>query len=139
MPDFTIPASITMIFGQGSGGKSELCLVYLMNMLDQRRVACIFIFDDRGLAAQRLRIRPCGTVRECELALAGRIVCFNPHIMFPGAKLVDGFRWFCQWAFDVSKRGPGRKILYAYELWQWSHSRKPVPAELENVIRTGRT
>lgn len=136
MPDYTKPSSITLIFGQGSGGKTTLAFCYLINAPG---LACRFIFDDRGQAAARLGLKACGTARECELAVATRWVCFNPHIMFPGPLLPEGFRWFCRWAFDVSRRGPGRKILMVDELWQWSHSRKPVPAELENVIRTGRT
>jgi hypothetical protein len=99
----------------------------------------LHIFDDRGQAAARLKLRPCGTARECELAVPTGWVCFNPHVMWSGAKLPEAFRWFCHWAFEVSKRGPGKKILMVDELWQWSHSRKPVPPELENVIRTGRT
>jgi hypothetical protein len=136
MPDYTKPSSVTLIFGQGSGGKTSFAFCYLLNV---EGVACRFIFDDRGQAAARLKLRPCGTERECELAVPTRWVCFNPHVMFPGAKLPEAFRWFCQWAFAVSRRGPGRKILLVDELWQWSHSRKPVPPELENVIRTGRT
>ena len=35
---------------------------------------------------------------------------FNPHRMFPGD--VEGaFRFFCQWVYDASRRGPGKKIL----------------------------
>ena len=135
MPDYSLPSCITLIFGQSSSGKTTFAFSFLLNV---RGVACRFIFDDRGQAAARLKLKPCGTVRECELALATGWVCFNPHIMFTGALLPNAFRWFCQWAFDASKRGPGRKILMVDELWQWSNSRKPVPAELENVIRTGR-
>lgn len=136
MADYTQPTSITLIFGQGSGGKTTFAFSYLLNV---RGVACRFIFDDRGQAAARLKLKPCGTLRECELAVPTGWVCFNPHVMFPGSKLPDAFRWFCHWSFEVSKRGPGKKILLVDELWQWSHSRRPIPAELENVIRTGRT
>ena len=49
-----------------------------------------------------------------------------------------GFRWFCKWAMAVSRRGPGRKILFVDELWQWCDARS-IPDELGDVVRTGRT
>jgi hypothetical protein len=134
MSDFSLPNVLTLIFGKSGSCKTSFAFAYLLNV----NAACIFIFDDRGQAVSRLKIRACGTARECELAVPTRIVCFNPHIMFPGALLPDAFRWFCKWAFDVSKRGPGKKVLFVDELWQWSNQRRPVPAELENVVRTGR-
>ncbi len=135
MPDYSNPNSLTLIFGRSGSGKTSLAFAYLLNAT----AACVFIFDDRGQAASRLKLRTAGTARECELALADRIVCFNPHIMWPGAQLPDAFRWFCHWSFEASKRGPGRKIVFVDELWQWTNPRKPVPPELENIVRTGRT
>lgn len=102
-------------------------------------MACRFIFDDRGQAAARLRLKPCGTEEECLAALDTRWVCFNPHAGYPGERLPEAFQWFCKFAFERSRMGPGRKILLVDEIWQWSNSRKAVPPELENVIRTGRT
>jgi hypothetical protein len=99
--------------------------------------ACRFIFDDRGQAAARLRIPHCHTARDCELAVPSRWVCFSPHAMFPGSKLADGFRWFCSWAYQVAKRGPGKKVLFVDELWQWVDVRS-IPDELQDVVRTGR-
>ena len=135
MPDYSLPSCITLIFGKGGSCKTTFAFAYLLNVL----AACRFIFDDRGQASTRLKLKACTTLRELELALLTRWVCFNPHIMFPGARLPDGFLWFLNWVFEVSKRGPGKKILFVDELWQWSNSRRPVPPELENVIRTGRT
>ena len=136
MPDYSLPPCITLIFGQSGSCKTTLAFAYLLNV---RGVACIFIFDDRGQAAKRLKLRACTTWPECELALRTRIVCFNPHVLYPGAALPEAFCQFCRWAFEVSKRGQGRKILFVDELWQWSNSRRPLPPDLENVIRTGRT
>jgi hypothetical protein len=119
--------------GQGSCGKTSFAFRYLLNV----PAACRFIFDDRGQAAVRLKLKPCGTAKECEAALSTRWVCFNPHVMFPGEKLKDAFRWFCQWTFDCSRRGPGKKVLFVDELWQWCDAQS-IPAELENVARTGR-
>lgn len=136
MPDYSRPSSITLIFGQSSSGKTTFAFSYLLNV---RGVACRFIFDDRGQAAARLKLKPCGTARECELALATGWVCFNPHVAFPGERYSGAFPWFCDWTMDCCKRGPGRKIVMIDELWEYSHSRKPVPPKLENIIRTGRT
>lgn len=133
MPDYSNPPCNTLVFGQSGSGKTTLAFRYLLNM----PAACRFIFDDRGQAADRLNLKPCGTARECEAALPSHWVCFNPHVMFPGSKLTAGFRWFCHWVMQVSARGPGKKIFFVDELWQWCDART-IPEELENVIRTGR-
>lgn len=145
MSDWTLDPHVTLVFGAQKSGKTSLCFRYLLNAADFLPVACIFIFDDRGQAQARLGYRPSGTERECELALASRIVCFNPHVMFqmvPGkttAKeaLQNAFRWFCDWAMKKSKLGPGRKILFCDEVWQFMDCRN-CPDELENVARCGR-
>jgi len=131
--DYSNPARITLVAGQGSSGKTTFCLRYLLN----GNFACRFIFDDRGQAAARLKLTPAGTAAQCEAALLSRWVCFNPHLMFPGDKLKAGFRWFCHWAFETSKRGPGQKVLFTDEQWQWCDALS-IPTELENVARTGR-
>jgi len=134
MADYSIPRCITLCFGAGGTGKTTFVLLYLLNAPG---VACRFIFDDSGQAATRLKLKPCGTARQCEEALPSGWVCFNPHVMFPGAKLPDAFRWFCQWVMHASARGPGRKILFVDELWQWCDART-IPEELETIVRTGR-
>lgn len=134
-PDYSLPLNLPLVFGQGSSGKTTFCFRYLINAPG---VSCRFIFDDRGQAAQVLKIRACNTAAECEAALATRWVILNPHSMFPGARLKDGFRWFCHWASQASRRGPGRKILFVDEMWQWCDSRREPPDELQSVIRTDR-
>lgn len=131
--DYSNPARITLIVGQGSSGKTTFALRYLLN----GNFACRFIFDDRGQAADRLRLTPAGTAKQCDEALATRWVCFNPHVMFPGDKLKAGFRWFCKWAFECCQGGPGQKVLFVDELWQWCDGLS-IPGELENNARTGR-
>lgn len=134
MPDYTIPLVLTLVFGQGSSGKTTFCFRYLLNA---RGVACRFIFDDRGQAAARLGLKPCNNLAQCEEALSTGWVCFNPIPMF-GGKLEEAVRWFAAWCFAVSARGPGRKILFIDEMWQHMDGRT-VPEEIENVARTGRT
>jgi hypothetical protein len=143
MPDYSNPNSLTFIFGKSGSCKTSFAFSYLLNSGRAPRgsgpAAAVFIFDDRGQAAARLGIPTCGTEQECEAALATGWVCFNPHIRYPGADIILAFCWFCAWAFYVSKRGPGRKILFIDEIWQWSTSRTKVPVDLENIVRTGRT
>lgn len=134
-PDYSNPPIITLVFGKGSSGKTTFAIRYLLNAPG---VACRFIFDDRGQVAKRLGLKLCNTVAQCEAAIATRWVCFNPHVMFSGAKLYDALRWFAKWAMEVSKRGPGEKILFVDEAWQWWDSRNAPPEEIQNVIRTGR-
>ena len=133
MSDWTLDPHVTLVFGAQKSGKTSFCFHYLLNV----EAACIFIFDDRGQAQRRLGLKPCGTERECEAALATQWVCFNPYRMFDAVKLVDAFRWFCHWTLTVSRRGPGKKVLFADEAWQFMDSRS-APQELENIVRTGR-
>ncbi|MEI6197377.1 MAG: hypothetical protein WCS42_23930, partial [Verrucomicrobiota bacterium] len=106
--------------------------------------ACIFIFDWKLEASQRLGIPACGTEAECLAALATGIVIFNPFIMFksePGMESPDkrAFRWFCQWVYAQCQTGPGKKILFADELKMFVESRADMlPVEFETVLRQGR-
>ena len=113
-------------------GKTTFALNYLLNA----PAACRFVFDDLGRAAVRLRVRPAVTALELEQALATRWVIFNPHRMFPGDTKA-AFRFFCQWIYDASRRGPGKKILLVDELWQFC-SPTEIPRELSLVAQTGR-
>jgi hypothetical protein len=133
MPDYSNPLCNTMVFGEGGSGKTTFGFRYLLN----KPAACRFIFDDRGQAADRLKLKLCGTEKECLEALSTRWVCFNPHVMFPGAKLPDAFRWFCYWVMQISKRGPGKKIFFVDEIWQWCDARS-IPDQLSDIVRTGR-
>lgn len=132
MADYTLAPCSTLVVGMTGSGKSTFALNYLLNA----PAACRFIFDDLGRAATRLGIRPVFTANECEAALQDRWVVFNPHQMFPGAT-ADAFRWFCQWAYDCSRRGTGKKILLVDEVWQWC-SPNQIPRELALVAQTGR-
>jgi hypothetical protein len=132
MADYTLPPANTVIVGMTGSGKTTFALRYLLNA----PAACRFIFDDLGRAATRLRIRPAYTALEVENALATRWVVFNPHRMFPG-DTKSAFRWFCQWVYDVSRRGQGKKLLLVDEVWQHQDNMQ-LPRELALVVQTGR-
>lgn len=132
MSDYTLELHQTLIAGMSGSGKSTFAYRLLINA----PAACRFIFDDLGRAAVRLRLRPCYTAAELEAALSTRWVLFNPHRMFPGETKL-AFRWFCHWVYQVSQRGPGKKLFLVDEIWQWQDSYQ-IPKELATVVQTGR-
>jgi hypothetical protein len=141
MPDYSRPPCVTLCFGGSGSGKSTFAFRYLLNRLTEQPAntepaAAVFVFDWKLEAAHRLGLPVCGTETQCAAALASRVVCFNPAIMFD-ANQKGALRWFCHWAFEVSRRGPGKKILFIDELWRFvdAHS---LPTELERVARMGR-
>ena len=99
--------------------------------------ACVFTFDWKLEASQRLGIAPCGTAAQGEAAVPTRWVVYNPAVMFQERQR-DAFRWFCHWVFEVSKRGPGKKVLFVDELWRFVNA-QALPVELEKVVRMGRS
>ena len=141
MPDYSRPPCVTLAFGSSGTGKSTFAFLYLANRAVEQPAnaepsACTFIFDWKLEASQRLGVTPVGTLAQCEAAVPSRWVVFNPAVMFQ-ERQKDALRWFCHWVFEVSRRGPGKKILFVDELWRFvdAHS---LPAELEKVARMGR-
>jgi hypothetical protein len=131
--DFTLPPRSTLIVGMTGSGKTTFGIRYLLNAPG---IACRFIFDDTGQMAARLKISHAGIASELEAAIQTRWVVFNPHRMFPGdAKRAFGF--FCDWAFQVSRRGRGRKIFFADEIWRWQ-DRDNIPRDLAVLSQMGR-
>lgn len=131
--NYTNPLRVTLVIGQGSTGKTTFGIRYLLNV----PWACAFIFDQNGQISDRMRVPHVGTALECENALANRVVCFNPYRMWPDGELDAAFNWFTDWAFAKSKTGPGRKILFCDDAWEFSAARNLTP-ELARVVRTGR-
>jgi len=132
MGDYTLAPASTLIVGMHGSGKSTFAYRHLINT----PAAARFIFDDLGRAAVRLNIRPCYTASELEASLATRWSIFNPHRMFPGDPKT-AFKFFCQWVYDTSRRGPGKKLFLVDEVWQWQDGRV-MPRELAMVVQTGR-
>lgn len=132
MSDYTLAPCSTLLCGMTGSGKTTFALTYLLNV----SAACRFVFDDLGQVAARLGLAHASTSHELESALATRWVIFNPHRMFPG-DTGAAFRFFCQWAYDCSRRGPGKKVLLVDELWKFC-SPNQIPRELAVVAQTGR-
>jgi hypothetical protein len=122
-----------MLCGMTGSGKTTFAIQYLLNVA----AACRFIFDDLGQMAARLKLPQASTSAELEASLASRWVVFNPHRMFPG-DAAAAFRFFCQWAFDCSRRGPGKKVFLADEIWRWC-SPHAIPRELAVLAQMGRS
>lgn len=132
MSDWSAPLVSTIVAGQSGSGKN----VFVFRVLLNRPAACRFVFDFKGECAARLGLPHASTARECELALSSRWVVFNPHRMFPG-EMDKAFRWFCHWCFETSKRGRGRKLFYADEIWM-NCSPNFIPRELAVICQMGR-
>jgi hypothetical protein len=132
-PDHSNPLRNTLVFGQGGFGKTSFGILYLINT----PWACAFIFDVSGQIASRLHQKWCSTERECLDALATRFVCYNPNKSFDADNLLGAFQWFCAFSLQMSERGPGRKVLFADDQWEFAAARTMTP-ELARVVRRGR-
>jgi len=124
--------SVTICAGLSGTGKSTFTLRYLVNA----DLAIRFCFDPDGEFAKRLDLEPAHDAYELGLALCNGWVIFDPHTLFAG-RVTDGFAFFCDWAFTVSERVPGRKCLVVDEVWKYC-TPAAIPAELALVTQTGR-
>lgn len=123
----------TLLTGKSGSGKSTFALRYLLNAPG---LAARFLFDPEGEFSQRLKVSAASEAKDLEADLATGWVLFDPHTMFPG-DTGAAFRFFCEWAFTVSSRGRGRKVLLVDEVWKYC-SPQSIPAELALCIQTGR-
>ena len=131
MTDADQPPENITVTGMTRSGKTTLVIKYLLN----QKAACRFLFDDGGRFSRRLKVTPAYTELDCERALAGGWVIFNPARMFPD-DYAAAFQWFCAWVYDCAGRGQGRKILTVDEVWQWTDARI-LPREFRLCIQAG--
>lgn len=155
MPDYSLPPCVTLTFGRSGSGKTTFCFRYLANALTPQEAnhdpaAAVFVFDWKLEASKRFGVEAVCSEHGFESALAGRLVVFNPHPMFPGDRRVTSpegdkvlndekmaLRWFCKRVFECSQRGPGKKIVYIDELAQFN-SRFNLSPEISRIARLGR-
>lgn len=125
--------SCTLVAGRSGAGKSIFSRRYLRNA---QGVAVRLIWDDDGEHARAFGIRPANSVDDLEAGVPMGWVCFDPATLFPG-RTEDAFAFWCEWCFEVSRRGPGRKIMLIDEAWRYCQP-SFIPAELARVVQTGR-
>ena len=130
MPDDSLPNHLTLTCGLSGYGKTCFDIAVMLNA----RLACRFIFDawkDNEIS-RRTRRRAVFTKDDCEAQLACKWVCFDPRCY---ASKGEGLKWFAEWASQVSKRGPGAKILYIPEYRMMCNGLKQPPQEVESIAR----
>jgi hypothetical protein len=112
-----------VVTGKSGTGKTSYLARYLRGA---PRVRVRFVFDPDGPLTIRLGARPVWTPQEMVAAISSGWVVYNPGRMFPGANS-EAFDFFCRWAWTVSGRIPGRKIIACDELQKWTgtHGMKP--------------
>lgn len=123
---------VVIVCGCSGSGKSTFIVCYLNNA----KLTCRFIFDASGEYAQRFGRRACQTVAELNAAIVTGWVIFDPHILFPGEP-EKAFANFCEWAWTVSKKLPGRKVVFADEVWKVCDPYK-LPKPLALICQDGR-
>ena len=112
-------------------------------------VACRFVFDwnDRFTYDWHGRKIPglnsCYSIAELNAALPTRWGIYNPSREFPGALIdrkigVAALKHFCSYVRQVSKSGPGQKLVCIAELWNFCND-DSIPAELAMLAQDGRS
>lgn len=132
MSDYTLGPCGLLATGRTRSGKTSFIIRYLLNAV----CACRFVFDFDGQVSYRLGIRSAKTASELEDALDDRWVVFDPRRMFPD-DLQSAFEFFCDWVFNASCRGPGRKMFVVDEVWKYC-TPNSIPKELARISQTGR-
>lgn len=133
MIDVAATRAVSLVAGKSGSGKTTFALRYLVNARD---LACRYVWDADGQIAQRLALPAAETVEELAMAAADGWAIFDPNRLWPG-RHVEGFAWFCAWAYASAARIPGRKVLLVDEVWRYC-SPNAIPQSLAECIQTGR-
>ncbi len=123
---------VVLVVGKSGSGKSS----YAVNYLGNAKFTVRFIFDPRHEYAERFQRRACRVAAELSAAIATGWVIFDPHVLFPGDPQ-RAFEMFCEWAWTVSEKLPGQKILFADEVWKHC-SPNHLPRPLAMILMDGR-
>jgi len=133
-PDWSFRNKRVLVVGPSASGKTTWALEAIAGFRGPR-----FCFDQKGEFAHRLKCTGARCPWECLRALkAGRPVCFNPHLKFPG-KTEEGFGWFSDWAFRMAKELPGEKLFVVDEVHHFTGTGTgQLPQGLRMILETGR-
>jgi hypothetical protein len=132
MMQFENKRRVTLVGGVSGSGKTTFCLRYLVNAPVQVR----FAFDPDGEIAERLRVTPARSGGQLDTAFIRGTVVFDPEGLF-GDDTVAGFKFFCDWAYEVSRRVGGRKVFFVDEVWEHC-SPNSIPDEFARIGLKGR-
>ncbi len=95
-----------------------------------------FIFDHDGQFAQRNKLKAALTAPQMLAQLKReRFVLFNPTEMF--SDITAGFDWFCSYAYAMSERLPGTKLIFCDELQDLTGVNR-IPENVRKVLVSGR-
>lgn len=122
-----------IVTGKSGTGKTSFLARYLTA---SPGVRCRFVYDPDGPLSIRLGASPVFDAAGLVAAIGTGWVVFNPSRMFPGDN-ATGFDFFCRWAWTMSARIPGRKIIAADELQKWTGTHRIKPG-LALCLDTGR-
>lgn len=124
--------SKVLVTGQSGSGKTTFWTRYVCNTAARVK----FIYDHEGEFSHRAGIAPARTIEELGKAAGTPWCIFDPSTMFEG-DAESGWEFFCDFAFSVSKRIRGRKLLATDELQKITDHHKLQKA-FATVLETGR-
>ena len=122
-----------MVLGTSGYGKSTFAEKFIAHCPG---TSCVFIFDPDGDFADEMGLTPCTTPAEIDRTVKTGFVCYDPGIMFPGEP-EKGLDYLCRYAFERSKRLPGRKFLVIDELGTQCNGGN-IPKHLKICVQRGR-
>ncbi len=123
---------VLLVVGCSGSGKSTYAIRFLLNC----KASCRFIFDPRGEYADKLKRRACRVPAELHAAVGTGWVIYDPSYLFPGDPNT-ALEKFCEWAWTVSAKLPGQKIMFVDEVWKHC-SPNFIPKSLAMILMDGR-
>ena len=121
-----------LVTGQSGSGKTTFWTRFVVNTPARIK----FVYDHEGECSYRAGINPARTIEELGRAAGTPWCVFDPATMFPG-DAEGGWRFFCDFAFSVSNKLQGRKLLCTDELQKITDTHK-LSKPFATVLETGR-